>query len=100
MDDGAWLPAPATWWRVGLKRRYQFARASDASDPTSKQDSEELAIEWHTMSNLAGKTANDEISLIAVPRLYCRGPAPIAHVLLRLITPDARDFSHTLLRST
>jgi hypothetical protein len=21
MDDGAWLPAPATWWRVGLKRR-------------------------------------------------------------------------------
>jgi hypothetical protein len=49
---------------------------SDASDPTSKQDSEELAIEWHTMSNLAGKTANDEISLIAAPRLYCRGPGP------------------------
>src|SRR5450432_793077 len=19
MDDGAWLPAPATWWRVGVK---------------------------------------------------------------------------------
>ena len=21
MDDGAWLPAPATWWRVGLNER-------------------------------------------------------------------------------
>jgi hypothetical protein len=36
-------------------------RASDASDPTSKQDWEELAIEWHTMSNLAGKRVNGEI---------------------------------------
>src|SRR5882762_8771456 len=25
MDDGAWLPAPATWWRVRLKRPCQFA---------------------------------------------------------------------------
>jgi hypothetical protein len=25
MDDGARLPAPATWWRVRLKRRCQFA---------------------------------------------------------------------------
>jgi hypothetical protein len=50
------------WRRVGLKRRHQFARASDASDPTSKQDSEESAIEWHTISYLAGKTANGEIS--------------------------------------
>jgi hypothetical protein len=25
MDDGAWSPAPVTWWRVGLKRRCQFA---------------------------------------------------------------------------
>ena len=25
MDDGARLPAPATWWRVGLKRRCRFA---------------------------------------------------------------------------
>jgi len=23
MDDGAWLPALATWWRVGLKQRCQ-----------------------------------------------------------------------------
>jgi len=25
MDDGAWLPAPATWWRVCLKRLCQPA---------------------------------------------------------------------------
>jgi hypothetical protein len=25
MNDGAWLPAPVTWWRGGLKRRCQFA---------------------------------------------------------------------------
>jgi hypothetical protein len=28
MDDGAGLPAPATWWRVGLRRRSQFATES------------------------------------------------------------------------
>jgi len=25
MDDGAWLPAPATWWGVRLKRPSAFA---------------------------------------------------------------------------
>jgi hypothetical protein len=30
-------------------------RAREASDPTSKQDWEELAIEWHTMANFAAR---------------------------------------------
>jgi hypothetical protein len=35
-------------------------RAREASDPTSKRDWEELAIEWHTMANFAAR----EIPLI------------------------------------
>jgi hypothetical protein len=31
-------------------------QASDASDPTSKRDWEELAIEWHAMANPAART--------------------------------------------
>jgi hypothetical protein len=30
-------------------------RAREASDPTSKQDWEELGIEWHTMANFAAR---------------------------------------------
>ena len=30
-------------------------RAREVSDPTSKQDWEELAIEWHTMANFAAR---------------------------------------------
>jgi hypothetical protein len=38
-------------------------RARDTSDPASKRDWEELAIEWHTMANFAAK-ATGEIPLI------------------------------------
>jgi hypothetical protein len=38
-------------------------RARDTSDPTSKRDWEELAIEWHTMANFAAR-ATGEILLI------------------------------------
>ena len=38
-------------------------RARDTSDPTSKRDWEELAIEWHTMANFAAR-ATCEIPLI------------------------------------
>jgi hypothetical protein len=38
-------------------------RARDTSDPTSKRDWEELAIEWHTMANFAAR-ATGEIPLI------------------------------------
>jgi hypothetical protein len=38
-------------------------RARDMSDPTTKQDWEELAIEWHTMANF-GARATGEIPLI------------------------------------
>lgn len=40
-------------------------RASDASDPASKQDWEELAIEWHTMANFAAR-ARGQVPLIDV----------------------------------
>ena len=48
-----------------MKARACEQQASDASDPTSKQDWEELAIEWHTMAYLAARM-NGEISQIEV----------------------------------
>jgi hypothetical protein len=44
MDDGAWLPAPATWWRVGLKRG-NFTFSSRASNHSS---------EWPTRVSIRG----------------------------------------------
>jgi len=38
-------------------------RARDTSDPTTKQDWGELAIEWHTIANFAAR-ATGEIALI------------------------------------
>jgi hypothetical protein len=35
-------------------------RASDASDPTSKQDWEGLAIEWHAMANPTAGTNGED----------------------------------------
>jgi len=40
-------------------------RAIEASESTSKQDWEELAIEWHTMANFAAR-ADGEAALIDV----------------------------------
>jgi hypothetical protein len=40
-------------------------RAIEASDPTSKRDWEELAIEWHTMASFAAKV-NGETALVHV----------------------------------
>jgi hypothetical protein len=34
-------------------------RAKATSDPTSKRDWEELAIEWHTMANFAAREAGE-----------------------------------------
>jgi hypothetical protein len=36
-------------------------RAREASDPTSKRDWEELAIEWHTMANFAARATDEPI---------------------------------------
>jgi hypothetical protein len=36
-----------------LKAQVCEQRAIEASDPTSKRDWEELAIEWHTMASFA-----------------------------------------------
>jgi hypothetical protein len=41
MDDGAWLPAPATWWRVGLKRRGHRRGLLDMRDLGAMLDHEE-----------------------------------------------------------
>jgi hypothetical protein len=36
-------------------------RATESSDPTSKQDWEELAIEWHTMANFAARAGGQAV---------------------------------------
>ena len=48
-----------------LKALFCEEHASEASDPTSKHDWAELAIEWHTMAYLAART-NGEIFQIEV----------------------------------
>jgi hypothetical protein len=40
-------------------------RAIEASEPTSKRDWEELAIEWHNMASIAAKM-NSETALVDV----------------------------------
>jgi hypothetical protein len=45
-----------------LKALFCEELANEASDPTSKQDWAELAIEWHTMANLAARM-NGEITM-------------------------------------
>ena len=35
-------------------------QASDASDPTSRQDWKELANEWHTMANPAARSNGEQ----------------------------------------
>jgi hypothetical protein len=49
-----------------LKAQVCEQRAIEASDPTSKRDWEELAIEWHTMASFAarvnGKAAQVELA--------------------------------------
>jgi len=46
-----------------LKAQVCEQRAIEASDPTSKRDWEELAIEWHTMASFAAK-ASGEAALV------------------------------------
>jgi hypothetical protein len=36
-------------------------RATESSDPTSKLDWEELAIEWHTMANFAARASGESV---------------------------------------
>jgi hypothetical protein len=35
-------------------------RAKETSDPTAKQDWEELAIEWHMMASIAAKEGTED----------------------------------------
>jgi hypothetical protein len=54
--------------RTGMYRMKALVceqRAHDSSDPTSKQDWEELAIEWHTMANFAAR-ASGETALVEI----------------------------------
>jgi hypothetical protein len=48
-----------------MKAQVCEQRAVEASDPTSKRDWEELAIEWHTMASFAAKP-NGEAALVAL----------------------------------
>jgi hypothetical protein len=64
MYDGAWLPAPATWWRVGLKSRCQFvARCSVTRSP--------CPIRWGSCKYALA--TNDAIDLPGLPQI----PAPV-----------------------
>jgi hypothetical protein len=38
-----------------LRALFSEQRAAESSNPASKQDWEELAVEWHTMANLAAR---------------------------------------------
>ena len=42
-----------------LKALFCEERSRESSDPTSKQDWAELAIEWHTMAHLEAKLNGD-----------------------------------------
>jgi hypothetical protein len=42
-----------------LKALFCEERSRESSDPTSKQDWAELAIEWHTMAHLAARLNDD-----------------------------------------
>ena len=44
-------------------------RAREASEPTSKRDWEELAIEWHTMANFAAREKSADRFGIASDRV-------------------------------
>jgi hypothetical protein len=36
-------------------------RAKETSDPTARQDWEELAIEWHTMASIAARVGSENL---------------------------------------
>jgi hypothetical protein len=42
-----------------MKALFCEERSRESSDPTSKQDWAELAIEWHTMAHLAARLNGD-----------------------------------------
>jgi hypothetical protein len=42
-----------------LKALFCEERSRESSDPTSKQDWAELAIEWHTMAHLAARLTGE-----------------------------------------
>jgi hypothetical protein len=50
-----------------LKALFSEERARESTDQTSREDWEELAIEWHMMANLASG-ASGEISSTAIAR--------------------------------
>jgi hypothetical protein len=50
-----------------LKALFSEERARESTDPTSRKDWEELAIEWHMMAHLAA-SANDENLPVGIVR--------------------------------
>jgi hypothetical protein len=44
-----------------LKALYSEQRARESSEPRSKEDWEELAIEWHMLANLAARAKGAQI---------------------------------------
>ena len=46
-----------------LKALFSEQRAKESSEPRSRHDWEELAIEWHMMANLAASMKNESIQV-------------------------------------
>jgi hypothetical protein len=44
-----------------LKALFSEQRARESSEPRSRNDWEELAIEWHTMANLAARAKGESV---------------------------------------
>jgi hypothetical protein len=51
-----------------LKALFSEERARESTDPTSRKDWEELAIEWHMMANLADGASGERSPLRVVRR--------------------------------
>jgi hypothetical protein len=46
-----------------LKALFSELRAKESSEPRFRDDWEELAIEWHTLANLAAKAERESIQI-------------------------------------
>jgi hypothetical protein len=65
------LPNAPTASRAGvfrLKALFSEERARESTDPTSRKDWEELAIEWHMMASLADHASGERSPLRVVRR--------------------------------
>jgi len=51
-----------------LKALFSEERARESTDQTSREDWEELAIEWHMMANLAASASGESFPITGITR--------------------------------